>query len=670
MSYLRVLTKRIPLDNSYENVITFKDIYNADGELVQEHMTKDAFFKKYDTYFNNLEYYQKVNFRYSDTLTTSCKLIDKTISDSELSGLNYCHVVNDSNPRYPRDMFYFIVGINYLSGNVIELNLELDVYTTYFDYTSLHGSSPIFTKRCHCDRFNNYNGLFGCEEALLPDVIDGSYQGNILKSHNALFTNYKWIVVYFANNTPRSYFTSANYATQGEKITSAMSLTNTPISTLINGYPAPFIIGLIPLETTEITPMQGAFKYNLYYGINANYPNKGSEYGEGSYYTLIAQSSYVLGIQFTNFDFSEYLTASGIPSEPMYFVDALGSSGSLTYNCPVIALYHINTKEVTKYNSNLSLYESVGYGDNFVKTYMQNITKRDKALEPKLYTTPYTRYTYTSASDKEYDFSPMLIGKYSVSTGFKAIFTPNPTTNGEMTFIISEPYNLYQSNYMGATAIANYELPYAPSNYREFLTNQKNSFNTGVAMSLVSNIFGGASSILSASATGNVVGGVTGVAGSMLKGLGTIATAESKMKDLKNQPSKLSGNNFDIYSIVSCTDTTKYVNTWSLIPAELEKVSDFYYLNGYSVEMFRDNNMSGKSVYCDKKSIITRKLFDYLQVDENLIDTMNYNKSGEYPMSQVIREKINNTLNRGVRLWFITNVDEYKNFTLENKEIN
>lgn len=211
MSYIRVLNKRIPLDNSYENVITFKDIYNDEGlSVIQTHITKDSYFKSYDSHYGDIQYYQKVNFRYGDTLKTSCKLTDVSISSNVFIGLNYAHVINNDNPRYPSNLYYFITDILYLSGSVIQLELELDVFTTYFDYTTIKDDGVLMTKRCHCNRFNNIYGGFGCDEALLPDIIDGAYSPTILKAHNSLFTNYKYIVLYLSNNTPRVKYDGSN----------------------------------------------------------------------------------------------------------------------------------------------------------------------------------------------------------------------------------------------------------------------------------------------------------------------------------------------------------------------------------------------------------------------------------------------------------------------------
>lgn len=661
MSYIRVLNKRIPLDNSYENVITFKDLYNASGTKIQTHMTKDAYFKSYDSYYGNIEYYQKVNFRYGDTLKTSCKLTDVSISSNVLTGLNYAHVINNDNPRYPSNLYYFITDILYLSGSVIQLELELDIFTTYFDYTGFKNDGVIFTKRCHCDRFNNYGGVFGNEEALLPDVIDGQYNATILKTHESIFSQYKYIVLYLANNTPRiKYDGSGTTYTithkSGKKVYawSGGLWELDSFATQINGYPAPYIMAVIPIDSSLVKGTGVNFD-SLPYGINQMYPDDSG----ANFYSCYAKSSYVLAMQFTNFDFSSYLTLN----DGDYLCDVSEhSSSDVEFVAPAVMIKSLTSKTMTRSFNNIYLYGRIGLGADFSKDTMQQTTKRLMYLEPKLYTEPYTRYTYTSASDKEYSFMPMLVGKYKVNCDFMRVFTPNPTSNGEMTFITSTPYEYYKSNYMGSSPVQNNELPVSNSNLQVFMENQKNSYFTGVGMSMVNAMF----SVGSGVTTGNPTQAVAGAIG----GVGELLSLGSKMKDLTSQPNKLGGTNFDFYSIMSCTDTNKYVNCWTLIDKELKKVTDFYYMTGYEVDMFRSCNMKSNYMTCAKDSIVTRKLFDFVQLDENIVNQLYYDKNDETPLSQVIRDKFNAVFSQGVRLWFLTSNTQFRDFTLENKEIN
>ena len=659
MSYVRVLKSRIPLDNSYENVITFKNINNDEGTTIQTHMSKEAYFSQYDSYFNNTYYYIKTNFKYGDTLTTELRLRTADIGGGVATGLNYVHVINTENARYPRDLFYFITDMLFLSGDIVSLKLELDIFTTYFDYTSIKDDGVLMTKRCHCNRYNSYNGSLGCEEALLPDKLDSLYQGNILKNHTALFTNYKWAIIYLANNTPRAALTSANH-TSGGKVTSAMAFSNKPYATLINNVPAPFMVGLIPIDTYTLSTINGSFSI-LDYGINVGYPDTTND---SSFFELIADSPYVLGIQFSNFDFREYMSASTTQNNCL-MADLIGShdytSTGETNECPIVVLDKVISKQENASVNVTDLYRRVGLSSDFTKSYMKSQTQREMGLEPKLYTAPYTRFSYTSASDKEYGFEPMLIGQYGITAKFNRVFTPNPTSNGENMFITSEPYNNYKANYTGATALSNNEIPFAPSNYRDFITTQKNSYYTGVAMALVNSMFN--------VGTGIAAGNTSGIVGGVINGTGELLSMESKFKDLKNQPNKLNGGTYDLYSIMACADTNKYINTWTLIPAEQKKVADYYYKFGYEVDMLRYCTMPSKGInYYEARGLISRSLFNYVQLDENIVNLLHYNTT-DIPLSQAVRDKFNIIFNQGVRLWFLTNANDFMNFELENKEI-
>ena len=669
MAYVRVLKSRIPLDNSYENVITFKNINNDEGTTIQTHMTKEAYFSSYDSYFNNTYYYIKTNFKYGDTLTTELRLRTADIGGGVATGLNYVHVINTENARYPRDLFYFITDMLFLSGDIVSLKLELDVFTTYFDYTSIKDDGVLMTKRCHCNRYNNYAGGFGCEEALLPDAIDGQFSASILKSHDSLFTNYKYIILYLANNTPRvkydgSNITRSRTSESGYIMNESGGWETYPRATLVNGYPAPYIMAVIPINGGILSGGTGFV--NLLYGINENYPDVDSE---DTFYGTYAGSGQLLAMQFTNFDFSDYLTLSS----GMFLVDvATHSSTDKYFLAPAVMVTSLSNKIQTASLSSTSLFGKVGLSSDFSKTHMQSLTRREVGLEPKLYTTPYTRFTYTSASEKEYEFDPILISQYSLGTcSFSRILTPNPTSNGEMTFITSAPYDKYKSNYMGSSPVQNNELPVANDNFKNFLDNQKNSYYTGVGIGLAGSLLGGVGSIgsaLSGKKPDFMSAGLT--AGQGLLGVANnVISLTSKMSDLRNQPNKLGSTNFDIYSIVACTDTNKYINTWTLISAEYKKVADYYYLYGYEVEMLRYCGMPRNGInYYASRGLISRELFNYVQINENIVNQLHYNTT-DIPLSQVVRDKFNEVFNQGVRLWFLTNANDFMNFELENKEI-
>ena len=663
MSYVRVLSKHVPLDNTYENVITFKDLKNSSGTLIKTHLTKSAYFSSYDSHFGDISYYIKKNFRYGDTLTTSIRFIDKELGSNVVSGLNYLHVINDDNPRYPNDLFYFITDTIYLSGNVIQFNLELDIFTTYFEYLRLDTNNrDIYCKRVHCDRYNNYQGSFGCAESMLPDLLDNKYKGTILKSHDRVFQNYKWIIVYLANNTPRARASQTTHATAsgGINLKAGESASQAPFVTRVNGYPAPFMVGVIPIDTSRLY-YSAWISNNKSYGINENLE------GETSYYSLLANSPYVLSMQFSTFDFSSYLNLD----DNSILASGNTISQPIGFRPPIVVLKDITTKSQIFNSTHIALYKKVSSGTNteFTKDYMRRQTKRDIMLEPKLYTAPYTNYSFTSACEKETAFEPMLNGIYQQTISFIKTFTPSPSGNAEMTFLNDGIYKYYQDNYNGSSAIINTELPIVNNNYQTFLANQKNSFYTGVGLSVASSLASGIGSTITAGANNEPIP-FNAVSSSIFGIASAITQSTSKIKDLQNAPNKIAGNNFDIYSIISNTTLDKFINVWTLSSVETKQVSDFYYLYGYEVDMFRECNMEGNYVTANEKSCITRQLFNYLCIDENITDTLFYNKNGKYPLSNEVRTKFNDLFNRGVRLWFIDNISEFKDFSLENKEIN
>lgn len=436
---------------------------------------------------------------------------------------------------------------------------------------------------------------------------------------------------------------------------------------MVNGYPAPYIMAVIPINGAILSASGSGFK-SILYGINETYPDIAVDDIE-TFYSLYT-SELVLAMQFTNFDFSSYLTLT----TGSYLCDTRVKTQGVDsfFNAPAVMITEISNKKQTSNYSPVTLYKNIGLTSDFSKSYMQGLTKRDIGLEPKLYTSPYSSFTYTSATDKEYSFEPMLINKYTGLINFERVFTPNPTSNGEMTFITSEPYNHYKENYMGSSPVQNNELPTPQSNIVTYLETIKNSYYTGLALGVANSMVGAITNIgggLMADKVNKFSIGMN-AGGNALDLGGRLATLSSKFRDMESQPNKLGNTNFDIYSIVACTDTNKYINTWSLMPEELRKVSDFYYMNGYEVDMFRYCTMSSNHINAIEHGVISRLLFNYLQVDENLTNILKYDKNDETPLSQVIRDKFNAVLNQGVRLWFLTNANDFMNFELENKEIN
>ena len=671
MSYVKILKSRIPLNNSYENVISFKNVESEDGSLFVNHITKENYFKSFDSEFNNLTYYQQMNVRYGDIIRTEIVYdFNKFTSEDVLaSGFNYCHIRNTEQPRLPEDLYYFVTNMAFLNGHTARLSLELDIFTTFFDKITFDRSS-IYTKRCHCNRFNlDSNGTFGCEEALLGDKIDGQFGASILKNKTKLITtnNNLWLVVYFASNSLHGTYHVTAVGTSN----AVENTTNENIFTEVNNIPAPYQIGVIPINTINVpTGRTSGLSYGLNYEIN----------GIKEIMKMLLTNPDVYSVQLSSFDFTSFLSLSTSSDSVYINVSNQGLSSGKSYilgedttgaGREVAKGYILCLKEI----NSLTLRASINLSDIIPKTgiigyfptlsLLKNMRTRIMGFEPKLYTNPYSLFTYSRATDKENGFEPFQSG---VTANFQMVFTPNPLNNGERVYLTSGDYSLFKSNYNGSSPISSSEIGVADSTYGEFISSQKNSFYTGVGISYFNNamgIVGGIVDIISGRGVNSVMTTLQQVGNTIAKPF----EVSAKIKDLRNVPNKLAVNNYDIYSVLGSTDFDLYLNTWTMLDVDYYKAFDFFYRFGYNVEMNRNVEFSSTDyaiILSKDRGLFTRTLFNYLEVEDDIDDIISFN--GGTPLSNTIRKRFDDVFNRGVRIWNIENVNDFQDFTLENKE--
>lgn len=300
-------------------------------------------------------------------------------------------------------------------------------------------------------------------------------------------------------------------------------------------------------------------------------------------------------------------------------------------------------------------------------------------LEPKLYCSPYTRYTYTSSAEPEYDFNPYLTGRGHETCEFELSFTPTPSASGETMFITSGIYEYAKANYNGTSPISSLELSTTSQALQEFLTTQRNSYYTGLAQSYFNNAM---------SMVGETAGLVTNIAtkqyDQLPKNVVNIASDigdmyfigeqnESKLKDLASVPSKFNNLGFDILPIINNTNLSKYINCYVCLKNEYEKAYDYFYYYGYKTNEFRNafKTTSSDSIITYtysyyEKNIFNRALFNYIRIGNNVDESIELNTN--YDLDFIQKDKINEILHKGVRIWTLTKASDFLNFNFENME--
>ena len=532
--------------------------------------------------------------------------------------------------------------------------------------------------------------------------------------------------------------TNSNNYSFSNALDTYITIDNTTKSTRVKSINNPYKVFVIPLTSKQITIKQDiplyvhtsdtsmSFNKMVSSNVNINYG-----YDISQFFNFIQNNEYVYKVQVTTFNFLDYLAnkygngiidlttllnnsfifATNVKSEnnnnlESLFKDNITKSNgqTLTYNQikyiksfyyqfligiedfdEIVKKYSINCidlfnmchplNEEEMFNGSLRgeiIYE---YGTRGNESYQP----KSIYLEPKLYCSPYTRYTYTSSAEPEYDFNPYLTGRGHETCEFELSFTPTPSASGETMFITSGIYEYAKANYNGTSPISSLELSTTSQALQEFLTTQRNSYYTGLAQSYFNNAM---------SMVGDTAGLVTNIVtkqydqipknvvniGSNIGDMYYIGEQnKSKLKDLANVPSKFNNLGFDILPIINNTNLSKYINCYVSLKNEYEKAYDYFYYYGYKTNEFRkaykivssDSKMT--YVYSSvEKNIFNRALFNYIRIGNNVDESIELNTN--YDLDFIQKDKINEILHRGVRIWTPIKASDFLNFNFENME--
>lgn len=517
-----------------------------------------------------------------------------------------------------------------------------------------------------------------------------------------------------------------------------ITIDNTTKSTRVKSINNPYKVFVIPLTSKQITIKQDiplythtsdtsmSFNKMISANVNINYG-----YDISQFFNFIQNNEYVYKVQVTTFNFLDYIAnkygngiidlttllnnsfifATNVKSEnnnnlESLFKDNITKSNgqTLTYNQikyiksfyyqfligiedfdEIVKKYSINCidlfnmchplNEEQLFNGSLRgeiIYEYGTRGNN-------SYQPKSIYLEPKLYCSPYTRYTYTSSAEPEYDFNPYLTGRGHETCEFELSFTPTPSASGETMFITSGIYEYAKANYNGTSPISSLELSTTSQALQEFLTTQRNSYYTGLAQSYFNNAM---------SMVGDTAGLVTNIAtkqydqipknvvniGSDIGDMYYIGEQnKSKLKDLANVPSKFNNLGFDILPIINNTNLSKYINCYVSLKNEYEQAYDYFYYYGYKTNEFRkaykivSSDTTMTYVYSSvEKNIFNRALFNYIRIGNNVDESIELNIN--YDLDFIQKDKINEILHRGVRIWTPIKASDFLNFNFENME--
>lgn len=631
-------------------------------------------------------YYQEINFDHNNVLYSTVRwVIDSSTDFNDYLHSNYLHAYDvERNIHY----FYFITNVKILREDVLEYTLELDVLTTYLNEISF--DRPLFVEKHHCNRFTTEHASssrvnFNFDEALLGDELDQTFNAQVINESsfairqpdyfthtnlNTTINNQLWMYVWLLPTT-------SNKATT--KIRMNPTQIDTSIDTGLQCYVAP--IGNGQLINTYIVPT--IYQWNARYlydyvmrdtTINARLVsvkispyapfNKYSGYQSASPQFIFkpAASNTRLDIEFEDTDSTtDYVFGNG----NQYTITGSGTGSNwLPTLTPAYRFLAVNWLSST-HSATAQHFLSTGYIDTIPNNFGKPNTfdNKNPIFEPKLYIAPYYQFTYHHKGEQPKKLNPAFIktGRISIDVIDSPLAHEHKTTTLIKPLFTSDYKRALETN-RAATEINAYELLTSSDAYAEYITRHSNHLVTGIVQPVFQQL-----------GMGLAMTGITGNPMPILSaGMSAGATAFSHMKkldDLKATPDtiKNTGNNLihDINQERSAIGLRTYVE--ELTSHEKQQVHEYYYKYGYRVNKFK--TWGNQTTVGDDK-IFTRTKFNYVKTNDEEIAS---NIKSAVPMSRIIKQKIQDILNNGIRLITSSSVasitNDYAKLEKENVEI-
>lgn len=591
------------------------------------------------------------NFDYGNGLITSIVLE----VPSDYSSSNYMIVkYNDGTNRV---LYFFITSVTELCANgnncTCKFELELDVIASYQNeiIDSLQ-DMPLNVERKHCQRYALDGSSFSCKDLILaepsmhcePNIIDRTERLTI-------------------SNQPNTYWLYLTIAGDG----------NNMETTIINDIEYPVGTIALPITRTFEVRLTGTGATNIQLSpnnIKRYYDNVNNVSAKVSPFSPFADWS-LLGGTFSG-NRSVYSTGSWVkqPNKTIggveYEVWSVGSGDNFMelYRGTGSGSSGLTFMKVTEVKSTKYTHDTKSFLAFAGKPTLQ--TEKSYVYEPKMYCSPYYKVVLKSlyAEEVEYKLQYLLLDKknnyyvqpYSIASvyGGDNVITTYINTLG---YTI---YNHFEYTTYGLTGFPNYAFPVGNDSYKRFMTTQYEQYQSSKIASgtqaLFTTILGGA----------QMAGGNKGAGGAVVGGATTMASnitnAIALKKDLKNTPDSICSLGSSLvhdYSISN--DLLPFLIFYKPSIAEQEMLLDYFYNYGYYVnrECYFNKILSADSNYesvVDKR-IFTRQLFNYVKLNDDVVSKMF--KSTSTP--PVVKEKIENILNNGIKLWTFFEIIAYSN---------
>ena len=674
VSQIKMFDKIVPLDNEYKNPIRFTTKAQA-----------YTFFNGYMTNFDitsnaNWSLQPRYNITFGDGINqTITYLLPKKDYPSNLLNGNYA-VTREFNSALSTQVikFWFVNNIEILNyddeteNNLIKLELELDVLSTNIYGIDYEIEKNVMFERKHCNRFKTTNVsdryVFDLDTIKSYDELDENVVADVTKqvkkfeyydnvqiasSLKARLRKINWCYFIFSE---KPSFDSGIEAIVSKQFGIANSTDS--VSATIDGWLSKSmnLTGLYIYAVPMVERFKFASNDTHSYSFSDTYNFIMGTYSASLVNIIVLP--FICDLYVSNATISELNdTYSTFIYEPYHYTQnntemfgnigvIISYSGSGDYSFLRIHYLKENSSFESALIPLLTNFALSNYGDSVAK---------DITLEPKLQKAPYS-YIMLKTMNGEYIYDKTLLNQNYVlpttrimlnATGCKIQHTLEPYQVGSVGG--SDFYYEHQQvEQQGIIEDITTSLNLKNDEWANYIAQNKN----WKLMTLLSPISGS----LSANARkGENLKSSIGLTGSLavVNGISNLI----ELSNIKARPEsiKASANDFYFQFILGKGITPKII--YKELNSEVkQRVFDYYFEYGYKVN--KDLPFA---------SAFNRKNFNYIKIDDNIINRFKILTDNKNYINKKIIDKINEIFNNGCKLWNVTN-DLFDN-TKENWEV-
>lgn len=552
--------------------------------------------------------------------------------------------------------FYALLNPMMDSNNTITYDAELDVFLTYDIKSDILFQGQVEVVRSHTDRYDDVgyiskDNYFFEENLEFAIPVQNTEKITITKPDGKDMEKITWAIVYVKTGNDEEGV-----------------IFNTTISTLPNkpkntDYPDneyydrfPYKIFIFPIRFYDDEHVLFNFRISNDEGHNLADFNAVKE---GSTYSHFESDPNTISIHYVN-GFPLIMSLKGatikefnskiLQVEIGSYLENLNTGTEARGIAWYTDLHCIEIKNIDKSGGYKSHDLNTIELDKPILTSFEK--KREIQNEVKLKYSQFTHYNIVSNENKSETLIRELFDGDQIELGY--IFSFQAEIMTDFIFLKNDLLNDNEYLKIGSFKIGNNELPTSSVAYENYLNTHRTTSKTGYLN--VKTMAGGATA---GAAAGSVIGGPVGAVGGAAVGLvvggiiGGISHSRN-MRDLKKTPDRPEALT-DTYGLNLTQNKPTYLAIYSLPELHLQTCYDFLYKNGYYIRQLR--------VF--KNMVNTRYYFNYIQTGDVYNNITSQQSAG-------IKQLISSTLQDGLRIWHVRDVNTFKgieNYDYENQEI-